>query len=388
MKLNRTLFYATMVICFLVGLYTGLRIFFFIFMVSLFIIVAVIVLNIFTIYSFKYSQVLTRDKCEKGETSELNIELMNESLIPLSLLAVTVEVVSPKDKQELILNLEPFSGKKFIIPVTLPYRGFFKIGMTKIQINDIFGLVPFRFDMRSLFYYRMKPIIVLPRAGVPATVSIPMTDSKSSEELNYMPANQGDSISGARPYIPGDAAKRIHWKKSIQQSELFVKQYDHPAREQIAILLDSSAQNLSGEALLRYSDTVCECAASISLHTILRGREVQLISSGNPESPFQCTNMDTFEHLRRMLALLEFDKTTSLVDAFEYLLLSAKESRELFVITRQFTPALSILLEKAQNTHRSVTMVVVGGATETSNIHTIYVEEGANASTSIASSIV
>jgi uncharacterized protein (DUF58 family) len=215
-----------------------------------------------------------------------------------------------------------------------------------------------------------------------------MTDSKSNEELNYMPANQGDSISGARPYIPGDAAKRIHWKKSIQQSELFVKQYDHPAREQIAILLDSSAQKLSGEALLRYSDTVCECAASISLHTILRGREVQLISSGNPESSFQCTNMDTFEHLRRMLALLEFDKTTSLVDAFEYLLLSAKEARELFSITRQFTPALSILLEKAQNTHRSVTMVVIGGAAETSNIHTIYVEEGANASTSIASSIV
>jgi uncharacterized protein (DUF58 family) len=350
--------------------------------------VAVILLNIFTIYSFKYSQILANDKCEKGETTELNIELMNESIIPLSLLAVTVEVVSPKDKQELILNLEPFSGKKFIIPVTLPYRGFFKIGMTKIQINDIFGLVPFRFDMRSLFFYRMKPLIVLPRARVPSTVSVAMTDTKSNDELNYMPANQGDSISGARPYIPGDAAKRIHWKKSIQQSELYVKQYDHPAREQIAILLDSSAQKLSGEALLRYSDTVCECAASISLHTILRGRDVQLLSSGNPESPFQCTGMDTFEHLRRILALLEFDKTADLENAFQHFLRSAAEARELFVITRNLTPALNILLEKAQNTHRSVTMVVVGEATEASNIHTIYVEEGANASASIASSIV
>lgn len=388
MKLTRFFFYTTMILCLLLGLYSGLRIFYFVFFVSVFIILAVIMLNIFTIYSFKYWQTLQNDKCEKGQTSELDIELFNETIIPLSLLEVTVEVVSPKDKQELTFNLEPFSGKKFNIPIALPYRGYYKVGITKILINDIFGLIPFRFDMRNLSFYRMKPIIVLPRAGVPDTVSVSMSDSKSYEELNYMPVNQGDSISGARPYIPGDAAKRIHWKKSIQQSDLFVKQYDNPEREQVAILLDSSAQKLSGEDLLRYSDTVCECAASLALHTILRGRDIQLIHSGNPEVPFHCAGLDTFERLRRMLALLEFDTTSSLISTLEYLLLSVTEVRELIVITRILTPELKILLEKAQNIHRSVTMVIVGGAVEISNIHTIYIDEGANASESIASSIV
>lgn len=388
MKPIRFIFYATLVICFFCGLYSGYRVFYYILFVGLLTIAAVLLLNVFTIYSFKYSQTLARDVCEKGETSELNLELLNESFIPLSLLVVTVEVVSPKDRHELILNLEPFSGRKFQIPVQLPYRGYYMIGMTKIQINDIFGLIPFRFDMRSLSYYRMKSILVLPRAEIPDSVSAMLTDSKSFGELDYKPADQGDSVSGARLYQPGDAVKRINWKKSAQQSALFVKQYDKPDREKITILMDSSAQDLSGEDLLRYSDTVCECAASITLHTILRNREVKLISSGHPDKTFHCFKSNTFEELRRMLALLEFKTTDQFSDVFDRMLLSSSDARELFIITRNFTAELNTLIKKVMATHRSVTRVIVGGAEDENMINTIYIKDGGNASESIAASMI
>ncbi len=388
MKPIRVAFYATLIVCLFCGLYSGYRVFFFIMIAGILTIAAVLLLNVFTIYSFKYSQTLTSEVCEKGETTELNLELLNESIIPLSLLAVTVEVVSPQDRHELVLNLEPFSGKKFQFPVHLPYRGYYMVGMTKIQINDIFGLVPFRFDMRSLSWYSMKPLLVLPRAEIPESVSAMLTDSKSFGELDYKPADQGDSVSGARLYRAGDAVKRINWKKSAQQSALFVKQYEQPDREKITILMDSSAQNLSGEDLLRYADTVCECAASITLHTILRNREVRVISSNSPEKTYYCNKRETFDELRRMLALLEFKTNDKFWDVFDRMLVSSSNARELFIITRNFTPELNTQIKKVMAGNISVTRVIVGGTEDDNMINTIYIKDGGNASESIAAAMI
>lgn len=384
MKLIRWIFYASLVICLVMGLYSGVRIYFLFFLTGILIICAVLAINIFTIYSFKFTQKLARNLCEKGETTELILELINESIVPLSLLNVHIEVVSPHRNVNLIFNLAPFSGKRFQIPLELPYRGHYKVGMTTIRINDIFGLVPFRFDMRRLPYYRMKEILVLPKAVASKGASVEMPDAKSFGEVNLKLADFGDSMAGARLYRPGDTAKRIHWKKSIQLSNLYSKQYDFPERENITIVLDSSAQGLLSEDLMRYADTLCECAASVALHSLLRGRSIQLVFSGYPNESIFCENIRKFDDLRKKLALLIFDSENVLVETFSSVLSDSTISRELFVLTRHATPELISIMEKALERQTSLTLMIVGGTLTDGRIHTLFVKDGGNVAESLS----
>ena len=65
MKAARVGFYGLLTVCLIMGLYTGVRIFFTIFLCGIFLIIATILLNVFTIFSFCFLQEIARSKCVK-----------------------------------------------------------------------------------------------------------------------------------------------------------------------------------------------------------------------------------------------------------------------------------------------------------------------------------
>ena len=384
MKLLRWVFYTIMTLCFFFGLYTGLRIYFILFITQLLLIGTVLALNLWTIYSFRFEQLLDCRSCVKGEQAVLNLELVNERPVPLSLLEVHVNVVSSRENINLLFSLAPYSSKKFKIPIQALYRGVFDIGMTTIKITDIFGLVTFRFDMRRLSYYRLKQLTVLPKAEAPAAVLTDMADSKLFGRAYLKHAEQGDSMSSARLYRTGDAVKRIHWKKSMQQGSLFVKQYELPEQEQIFVVIDTSLHDLRGEQALIYADTVCECAASISLHSLLRGRAVRMTANSGARRSIECNTMADFEKLRHYLACLSFGDDIQVEEQLEKSVIEAGSAHALFMLTRSAAPSVIKVLEKMQQSRHAVTLIHVGGRKSGGRIHTLYVETGSNAAESLS----
>jgi len=379
MKTIRIVFYATMGLCLLAGMYTGLRVYYFVFFAQLCSLLVMLLVNLWTIYAFTYKQELNKKACVKGERALLHLEIKNERPVPLSLMEVHLDVVSLREKQDLMFSLVPFSGKEFDLSLALPYRGIYRVGMTAIKITDIFGLTTLRFDMRWFPYYRMAELKVLPKAEVGDAANAGLIDSKLFGSTYLRQTEQGEDVTSAGLYVKGDQLKRIHWKKSAQQGQLYVKQYELPERERVLILLDSSIYKLSGEDALIYADTLCECVASITLHSLSRERIVQLVTSTAANKRHEYVRMTELESLQHFLAALPFCGSENLPAALASACAMASTARALFVLTRETDPDLNMALERALAMFPSVTLILCGGARVGSRIHTLCLEPGCDA---------
>lgn len=376
MKRVRFTYYFLLIACLLIGAYTGSRVFHFLFLFSLFLAIGMFFLNLFTLYSFRFMQELTQSKCTKDERSSLELDLRNETILPLSMMNIHVEVASPAEKVDLTLNLSPFSGKKFSIPLHLPYRGVYHVGMTRIRINDIFGIVPFRFDMRKLSYCRMKEIVVLPRVLPIDSIQIEQRDAKIFGTTNIGSEANPENYSDARLYRPGDPNKRILWKKSFQQRRLYIRQYDVPARETVFVLLDTAAHNLTGDDLAKYANAVCEYAATLSMATVLGGKAARFGFSGFPDESFTCDSVGIVDLFREMLAHLVFDGPAHPEDLRKKLYAESDNLQDIMLVTRNAGASVLAFLHDEFFAEKNITLIVIGGEYRVGNVDIRYVRDG------------
>lgn len=377
MKYARAIFYLLMVISLIAGLYSGLRVFFVLFISGLSIVILLLLLNIYTIYTFKYSQDITQHICEAQEIPELHLSLFNENFFPLSILVIHIQVVSMTEKVNLTFSLPPFSRKDFQMPLHLPYCGVYKVGMTKIRIYDVFDLVPFYFDMRYLSYYRLKEIIVLPKAYALGAIPGEVTDAKAFAQRQIKLAEQGENYSDARLYRKGDSIKRIHWKKSAQHNTLYVKQYDLPEMEAITLLIDSSRLYSTALDQKTHAHTLCESAATIALRALRQKRAVRLIFSEYPKNTLLCTSSDQFDELRHALALHNFSSLS------EHFFSSIKDidgqigsDQEIYLLSGQSSTAFMSEIEAYARKIKHFLLIHIDGQPDQGHLRKICVPKG------------
>ena len=83
-----------------------------------------------------------------------------------------------------------------------------------------------------------------------------------------------------RPYAPGDAYNRIHWKSTARQGELQVKEFDLEQTADVWIYLDLQSRVHTGvgdESTLEYG---VRAAASIAARALVENRNVGMTVSG------------------------------------------------------------------------------------------------------------
>ena len=359
MKALRILYYLLMPVFLVAGLYTGMRLWFILLLAQILLVLFIFALNQWTLRTFAYTQSLDVTEAVKGSETALHLSIRNEKPFPLSMMKVDVEMAAPSENTQVSFSLLPFTGKEFDFKVAMPYRGVYPIGITTMRITDIFGLLPMGFDMRKLKYYRQPELTVYPRAETPDSLYADMADEKLFGERYLHASESGSSISGARAYRPGDPLKQIHWKKSAQHGELFVKQYEQPARENVAVFIDNCAHGEAGEAALAAADTVCEAAACITLHCLSRNRSALLRALGDTRGVRQgeeAPDMADFEKVRRWLALLPFEDKAPGPLPLE----DCRGGSALIVITSACSEALEASIAEAAPFFSAVTLVLVG----------------------------
>ncbi len=360
MKLLRSVFYLLMPVFLFAGLYTGMRIWYILLISQILLVLVILALNQWTVRTFSYTQTLDQTSGVKGGETALHLSIRNEKPFPLSMMRVDVEMAAPSENTQVSFSLLPFTGREFDFRVSMPYRGVYPVGITTMRITDVFGLLPMRFDMRKLHFYRQPELTVYPRAEAPSALYAEVADEKLFGEQYLLSAESGSSITGARAYRPGDPLKQIHWKKSAAHGELYVKQYEQPIREDLTILLDNCAHGAAGEAALAAADTVCEAAACITLHCLSRNRSASLralCDTRGIHSGEEALNMADFEKIRRWLALLPF---TGDPWKGELPTEGAYGMSSLILVTDSFTPELEAALAGAESAFSAVTLVLVG----------------------------
>jgi uncharacterized protein (DUF58 family) len=256
------------------GVLRGRRECFALFFIMLFVTLYTLALNLWTALSFSYIQELEAQSSVKGAATALKIGIFNDKPFPFTLMKIRVETVLSDQNYALTFSLAPQSHIDFTVPVLCPYRGIYEAGMTVLEINDIFGLVKTRLDMRKLSYYRRRELKIYPRLVELPHLAALTADAKFTGGATRL-SEQGDSYSELRKYRPGDPIKRVHAAVSLRRRELFVKTYDTPLETAALIAIDTSLAT-DNEPARYLADIACECAAAIIACGLRSGFSVEL----------------------------------------------------------------------------------------------------------------
>lgn len=336
MKKYRFVYWGVMLCALVYGLYSGNRFSWMLFFVQLFMLAAALGINLWTVWSFSYLQRLSAEQGEKGQTVDLQIGIYNDKPFPFTQMRIQVCAPVPEDDRMLEINLAPKDSCTFNLPISLPMRGEFLVGMARLELQDVFGLLPMRFDLRRLPYYRQKPILVLPRVWE-TTLSAGEKSAAAGGKNTPLPGQEG--FASLRRWQAGDPLSLIHWKASARVGTLLTRQYEDAGGGSSLIFLDCAV--LSDEP----ADRLTECAATLLYAHLSRGDQVSLACS-SPQAAVlgKASSLEELTALRQWLALLRFDQQNTGEEQLSKMLYTGGFS-QVYLLGGRFEPVLFSLLE-------------------------------------------
>ncbi len=302
MKAYRVFYYLLLIGALSAGLYTGSRLCFLLVLVQLFTLAAAFGLNLWTLLSFSYTQEISAPEAEKGRTVTLHLGIYNDKPFPFTHMRVRITAPDPRDCREIPIELAPRKSAAFELPLALPRRGEYQIGMTRVDIQDIFGLLPMHLDMRRLPYYRLRTLLVTPRLlPFPLPASAASAESRT-RALELMTGEE--ELSHLRAFVPGDSLARVHWKASLKLGSLMTRQQEDPSGGWCLIALDTRPIGEDGDEL---ADRITECAAAVlRAHLQQQDRVRILCPDSGYAQPEPVSDLQSLQELLRWLALLPF----------------------------------------------------------------------------------
>ena len=378
MKLRRRIYTLVLIALLFAALYTGLRVLYILLFTAIFLLLFVLGLNLYTIYTFRYTQLLETDRAEKGTRVKLSVNIVNETFLPLSMMEIRFALPCPGRTLDHPICVAPYSREDFELTLDLPYRGVYEVGMKEIRITDVFGLTSIRYELSKLPYYKMLRLTVLPAVPESAGAGEILDEKLFALEAGSPLASE--NVSSARQYQPGDPLKRVNWKVSARYGEFFVKEYDAPARESIALLIDNTYEappapkkrlfrrskkgnpGAEAERLAAKADAVCECAASLAQLSLARGRLAELyLTNAEDKEPLRASDEMKMEELLLRLAEADFTAPGSLAARLEEVALETNADA-LIVLSANADDAMAQELAKYTEAFDSCALIAIDSA--------------------------
>ncbi|SDN90212.1 DUF58 domain-containing protein [Acetanaerobacterium elongatum] len=305
MRAIQIVFYLLLAVCLIGGLLTGERVFFIVFFAQLGVLILSVALNLWTILRFSFIQSVDREEAVKGDTINLTLSIHNDMPYPFTMMRVYMDAISEGEHTSYAFHLAPRESITFSPQLHCAYRGRFKVGMTYVDIQDVFGLTGLHFDMRKLSYYRQREVLVFPRVHDLYSLPSHSLDEKNFDGTNLRLINNGDSFAGVREYQPGDPLKRIHWKASASKNKLYTRLYEQSSQTDCLVCVDNRTCGQKGEQALMCEDTLCEAASTILYYALSHAHVVHL-DTVMGDNLMDAESVRDFPKINRWLALVDF----------------------------------------------------------------------------------
>jgi uncharacterized protein (DUF58 family) len=168
---------------------------------------------------------------------------------------------------------------KLSYAVTGVHRGVEPIGPLRITSTDPFGLARRRHVLGTRTPVTVVPTLIdLPAISNFAGASGGILHT-TTEQLG-----QGADNLIARPYVPGDSMRRIHWRATAHRDELMVRQEEQESTPEATVILDRGVLRYAPEAMRAPgADPGFETAVSMCVSAAARlareGYTVEVIDS-------------------------------------------------------------------------------------------------------------
>lgn len=247
----------------------------------------------FALERIEYRRHFSRAQVAFGEQVELEIEVVNRKLLPLSWLEAEDEMpselrllhgrVQPSHKPNRavlasLLSLRPYERLRRRYTLSCTARGEHTFGPVRLLSGDLFGFAicdrTLEVSDSLVVYPRVVPLTDL---GLPARH--PLGDLHTQSWIFEDPSR----IAGVREYRLGDSLRRVHWPATARSQRLQSRVYEATTDHKLGIFLNVATAE-DERWTYGYDPDVLElsitAAASIAMWGLERGYQVGLYTNG------------------------------------------------------------------------------------------------------------
>jgi uncharacterized protein (DUF58 family) len=151
-----------------------------------------------------------------------------------------------------------------VIPRVAARRGVFHTIRIELRSSAPLGVFV---RSRTVRIALPVPLTVAPRPTLAAPRLEARPDDAAMSSASGSAHGPGDTVRAVRPYVPGDAARLVHWPTSARRGSLVVREHEPPPAVGIALVVD-----LSGPA--DEAEVVASRAAGLGRATLAAGGTV------------------------------------------------------------------------------------------------------------------
>ncbi|MGD2057167.1 MAG: DUF58 domain-containing protein [Anaerolineales bacterium] len=310
-----------------------------------------------------------------GENVPLQLEVENRKPLPLSWLRAEdpwPHAVAPVEEDALapshlpdqglltnVFNLRWFEKTRRQYNLHFRRRGVYRIGPTRLQSGDVFGMYEISTELDNSEYLTVFPKIE-PREKLDLPADDPFGDQKSDRRIFEDPTMP----MGVREYHPEDGFRHIHWPATARTGELQVKVYQPTSALVTMVCINTSTFERHWEGVYpELLEHIISVSATLVSETIKDGYQVGLLSNGclaHADRPLNIRPSRSPKQLGYLLEALA-GITPMVMVPFESFLLREMPrvpyGASLLVVSAVTAPTLMGTLQRIKQHNRRITLL-------------------------------
>jgi uncharacterized protein (DUF58 family) len=270
-----------------------------------------------------------------GDRMRVTYTLRNGSRLPKLWLEIHNPTTLPGGLPGRAITLGGRTERSWLIRAPLSRRGHFRIEPLHIRTGD-----PFGFFEASATVGQGVSVVVYPRIEPLPRWRLPTAALEGSHASPVRTLQTTPMATSVRPYAPGDAMNRIHWKTTARHGEIQVKEFDLEQTADAWIILDLQRSIQTGRGEESTVEAAVRAAASIADRALQENRAVGMtVNAGR--TAFLPPDRGGRQHLKimQLLAAVEGDGGTPLVETLITSVGRLRRGMTAVIITASLDPA-------------------------------------------------
>jgi uncharacterized protein (DUF58 family) len=264
-----------------------------------------------------------------GDRIRVTYTLRNTSRIPKPWLEIHNPTSLPAGLPGRALALRGRTERSWLIRTPLTRRGHFRIEPLQIRTGDPFGFFESTASVGSgvnvTVYPRLEPVPLW---------RLPASNLDGSHAMRERTLQATPLATTVRPWAPGDAFNRIHWKSTARHGDIQVKEFDLEQTADAWVLLDLERGPQRGTGDESTVELAVRAAAAVADKALVENRAVGMTINAHRLAQLQ-PDRGGRQHLKvmQLLAAVEGDGVTSFAEALTGSLPRIRRGMTAIVIT-------------------------------------------------------
>jgi uncharacterized protein (DUF58 family) len=245
-----------------------------------------------------------------GDNIRVTYTLRNTSRIAKPWLEIHNPTSLPAGLPGRAMALGGRTERSWLIRTPLSRRGHFRIEPLQIRTGD-----PFGFFESSASVGSGVNVTVYPRLEPVPLWRLPSANLDGSQAMRERTLQSTPLATTVRPWAPGDAFNRIHWKSTARHGEIQVKEFDLEQTADAWLILDLERGPQRGSGDESTVEVAVRVAAALADKALVENRAVGMTVNAHRLGQLQ-PDRGGRQHLKimQLLAAVEGDGSTPLLE--------------------------------------------------------------------------